>query len=212
MKTSLLITVFSGLILSAATAHAGLYAKASVVYADIDSFEVPQNTSSISTSLDSSMGYSGAIGYKFTLLRIEGEFLYVKNDVDGAEGSFNADGDLSQTNIFLNGYLDLPIVPFLKPYVGAGIGIAKVDVSNMRVSDTAGVLYRSDDNESAFGYQFMAGIRADLPITELSLYAGYRYLSLEQIDVSVQDIATQTYLNLDSGNSHIFELGLIYGF
>lgn len=212
MNKKLLAALAAGLVLSTATAHAGLYAKAGIIYNNPESIEIPQTTGDLEASLDSSYGFTGAIGYKFSLLRVEGELLYVQNDVDAELGAFSAQGGLQQTNFFVNGYLDLPIIPIVKPYVGFGIGLATVDVSGMQVTDTAGILYEADDNDTAFGYQFMAGLRADLPFMDLSLYAGYRYLSLEDVSVNAQDIALNTALNLDGGTNHMVELGLIYGF
>jgi opacity protein-like surface antigen len=212
MKLKTILTLLAALTLSAVSAHAGLYAKASILYNDPEAIEIPQTQGDLEASLDSNFGFSGAVGYKFSLLRVEGELIYVENDVDAQEGAFSAEGGLTQTNFFVNGYIDLPIIPIFKPYVGFGIGLATVDVSGMRVTDTAGVAYESNEDDTAFGYQFMAGVRADLPIVDLSLYAGYRYLSLESISVDAQNIALDAALNLNTGANHMVEVGLIYGF
>ena len=209
-KSKLILTLLAGYLFSVAIVQADFYARAGVLYNDPESLGIPDSLGSAEASVDGSFGYSGALGYKFSVFRVEGELVHVKNDLDSGSGLSSAEGELSQTNFFANGYTELPFIPIIKPYIGAGLGLATVDVSGLRV--TTSDIIESGDNDTAFAYQLMAGVRADPPITGLSLTAGYRYLSLNEISVSARNIVKDAALNIDGDANHIIEVGLMYEF
>ncbi len=105
--------------------------------------------------IDSDRSISAAVGYEFDFLvkpRAEIEYLYTRAHYDGHKSDLNA--------AFANAYLTIPFVPLVDPYVGAGIGRARLN---------------HDDSAVAQG---IAGLEFELPVLPLSIGAEYRYLKL----------------------------------
>ena len=61
-------------------------------------------------------------------------------------------GEISQTALFVNGYYDFNTIGTFRPYVGAGLGFADVEVT-YRPSGVPVI----DDSETKFAYQVKAG-------------------------------------------------------
>lgn len=104
-----------------------------------------------SGSYDADTGYAigGALGKYFgNGFRSEIELAYRSNDVGDieAEGeTFQTDGDIASTSVFLNGYYDFAVEnSAFVPYIGAGAGYVNIDAE--------------DENEGVFGYQFKGGV------------------------------------------------------
>lgn len=153
-KTSLGLAVC----LSANVAMADWYVSGSVGYTNVSDQESTGPSREVDAEYDSDTSFSAAVGYIIpdTNYRAEVEFTRRKNDVDNL--AFNnvgrvAQGDISSRSIFLNGYYDFNQVhERFVPYVGAGIGITRVDVD---------VQYgRADFNgdDSVLAFQAIAGV------------------------------------------------------
>jgi len=151
-----------------------------------------------------------AVGAKFGSLRgeIEAVYRYNPNDkfVDTGMTPEGADGSLSMTNIFLNGYYEMDFFGVVSPYVGLGVGYGTVSLNLKELDGTVVV----DDDDSVYSYQLMAG--AAVNVTEnFSLTAEYRYF----------DTITDAELNLSGGlnfiensdiRSHEIRFGIRYWF
>ncbi len=134
-------------------------------------------TPTIETTYDAGYNLGFKVGNTFGAFRLEGQFQYASNDLDQFEAyglGLDAEGDVSSTSLLVNGiYVFLP-EQRLRPYVGAGIGVARVSINDAEV---LGVTI-ADDSDSVFAYQFMVGMEYDVgPRT--ALYAGYHYLATE---------------------------------
>ena len=106
-------------------------------------------------------------------------FDFGEGQFDNLEGSeFDLDGDVSIFTGMINAILGIPIGGAIRPYVGAGIGGAHVDID----ADVAALGFSLDDTDNVFAAQAFAGI--DIGITENVAIGGrFRYLHLGDIDV-----------------------------
>jgi opacity protein-like surface antigen len=137
--------------------------------------------SSSEYSYDNGFGLEVALGYKFPMFRLEGEVAYYANDVDGysdRDGSGEADGDVKNLSGMINAYFDFDNDSIITPYVGAGLGVAKVDVSDNT--------FAWDDSDTVYAYQFMGG--ANFALTQqLSIDAEYRYFGTQDPEFNHDD-------------------------
>ncbi len=144
---------------------------------------------------------SGALGLDFGILRLEGELFYNEYNLDTIEfAGFDADADGSFKTLagMGNVFVDLP-VPIVSPFVGAGIGYAKVKADNFEFGGVPLV----DDSDSGLAWQLRAGIAfAIFPLTDMTI--GYRYFVTDDLEMSnsLGDV------DVEKLKSHIFELGL----
>jgi opacity protein-like surface antigen len=127
-----------------------------------------------------------AVGYGFDFgLRAEAELAYRMNDHD--EGStlgtgFGVDGDTSALSFMGNLWYDLPVAWPVRPYVGAGAGVARIDVNDMEAF--AGEI--ADDSDLVFAYQLGAGIGYQLS-PSVGLTAEYRYFATDDPGIEAFD-------------------------
>ena len=195
------------------------------------------NVASFTTKLKSGFTYFGAIGYDFNNFRIEGEIGHQTINIDKFEGSGNvtvngtvvdtggtlnvtipAKGDYSLLSFFANAYYDIPVGSTIKPYVTAGIGIAKVKANDITVSSVTAnnasntgktVVFQtapspSTTDESVLAYQIGVGVA--IPVSKnIDIDARYRYTGTGE--VAVGDITTPK----KSLTSNSFLLGLSVG-
>lgn len=127
---------------------------------------------------------TAAIGYEFFFpqsvadIRLELEGSYRHNEVDRIVGNIPtilvSDGTESEAiGGMLNGYLDfrtgLPIIP----YIGAGVGMARVSY------EVPGGI---DDTDNAFAHQVMGGFYYRV-IDTLSVGVEYRYFKTETLEL-----------------------------
>ncbi|MBV5326239.1 MAG: porin family protein [Chlorobium sp.] len=168
-------------------------------------------------SLDTGLAINGAIGYDFDTFRAEVEVGYQKNDFDSSDWTESdpegtrtgttkyADGNLTSTSIFANGYYDFknssPFVPFL----GAGIGYTKVKLNDIK-ADAGDQGFSADD--SVFAYQIMAGVSYIIN-KNVAIDLSYRYVDAanpsfaDDVDGSTTDFEF---------SSHNFLVGARYSF
>ncbi len=149
---------------------------------------------------------SGAAGLDFGLIRIEGEILYNRYELDDLEfagADESADGGFSTLAGMANLFLDLPTPIGITPFVGGGVGYGEASANDIEFNGSSLL----DDSDTGLVYQARAGLAfAILPLTDLTL--GYRYLVIDGIDLS--DGAVE--LEDDDLKSHVFELGLRISF
>jgi len=150
------------------------------------------------TELFPGYAFNGALGLDFGLLRIEGEVfhnVYSIDDINAAGADVNAEGSFKTWAGMGNIFIDIPLV-VVTPFVGAGIGRARVDADDIRFRGVDIV----DDDDTVTAWQARAGIAFGiLPFTDMTI--GYRYFVTD--DLNLEDD-----VDIDKLKSHIVELGL----
>jgi opacity protein-like surface antigen len=195
--------------------QAGVYVKMSGLYNKPSDVHV-NSVSSFRASLKSNVGLSAALGYKFSLLRVEAEFQRLRSGVDSAESSgtlvggvSSSVGSIKETAGFANGYLDLPSFVGLSPYVGIGAGYARINLDGVgRLRNNVPVTQFSG-SEAVFGYQAMLGLQFRVFGTA-TINAGYRIIKRQ--DIAVREVVSAATQSLKLGDNRMFELGLSVGF
>lgn len=171
---------------------------------DIDQAGFP--TSEI--SFDTGGVVEGALGYASgTGLRGEVALGYRTNDTDQLSdpvfGVFPIDGDVTALSLMANGYYDFNAgMPALHPFVGAGIGVAMIDIE----ASTFGVTLVNDD-DTVFAYQAIAGVAYDFTPT---VAGTLRYAYFATANPTFTD---STGVPFDAEyDSHAIMVGLLYTF
>ena len=131
--------------------------------ADTDDTEFETALGTIGTTFDSGLAYGVTFGRSMDNFRLEGELSRRDSDVDkhslGGASLDGATGEASVTSLMANVYYDFATSGRVKPYVGAGLGLASVDLSNFGVAVVPDVLDADDD---VFAYQAILGLGVDL--------------------------------------------------
>ena len=153
---------------------------------------------------DNGWAFGMAVGYALQNFRVEAEFSYLANDIDTVEAygySFDSTGDVTAAVGLINGYFDIPVNAKFKPFVTAGLGLAKVEINDFNVTGS-GVENWSDD-DVVFAWQVGAG--AGYAVTDnVILEAKYRYIQTS--DPEFDDGSTMEY------SGHVILLGVRYHF
>ena len=134
--------------------------------------------SGLSYKSESDVGWmtQGQVGYAFGPWRVEGELSYRSsgiNKVGGASGS----GTTSALAPMVNGIYEFLPQSQWHPFVGAGIGAARVDGGTVKQNGTT--VYKGDDWQ--FAYQGFAGVGFDVS-KNIELKAQYRYFATLDYD------------------------------
>jgi opacity protein-like surface antigen len=134
-------------------------------------------------SFDTGYGVNAALGNSYNSgFRSEVEFAYRTNDVDDGKVSVPefdiyesgpVDGEMSSWAVMINGYYDFDTGSALKPFIGAGLGYANVDLE----------LGSDSDDDGVFAYQFMAGLGFAIS-KEVSLDLQYRFFATDDPEFS----------------------------
>ena len=124
---------------------------------------------------DAGYNLSGALGYHWGKLRLEGEIAYAENDFDTVEIvgiKVGANGDLSSLGFMLNAFRDFEISGPWHVYLGGGAGLAIVSINDLSI---VGVPL-ADDDDTVFAYQLGTGAGYGIsPSSTLTL--DYRFFS-----------------------------------
>jgi opacity protein-like surface antigen len=169
---------------------------------------------SIDQSYDTGYFFGGMVGYDFNGaspgFRVEAELNYLQADIRSHRRggtTFNgssATGDTSILAGFASVYYDLPFSTGITPFVGAGLGIANVDLEDHGIAGPGTFM---EDSGNAFAWHVTAG--ADIAMTDAaSLELGYRYLAVEGVDLTAVD-GTGNSVDADS---HVLFAGVKYRF
>lgn len=143
--------------------------------------------------------FAAQLGYRFSFLRAELEVEYGQASVDSFRaGSTKVDGD-GNVGILrgtVGGYLDLTIIPIIKPYVGGGVGVASVDGETAVVDGTLVGVENSTDltahGELGFTWTLF-------PIVDL--VPAYRFVWIDNGNDRIDDTT-----------AHVFKLGTRFEF
>jgi opacity protein-like surface antigen len=210
MKKTALVALLLALA-SAASSQAAPYFKVSAFYAKPDDVKI-NSASALKASLQSNMGFSGAFGYKFSLLRVEGELQTLNSSTSGGStsgGSATVTGKLKELTGFANGLVDLPSFLGVAPYVGAGLGYARVDLGTFSAQQGTSNPIQIAGKDTAFAYQGMLGIQLHI-LGQATINAGYRIV--DRGDVSLKNITANAKQNVKLGTNQLFEVAVSLGF
>lgn len=157
-----------------------------------------ESISSIDRTLSSETGWgaAAAVGFGTTAgLRLELEGSWRQNDFDELRGggiSVPIDGDVDALALMGNVAFE-PVLAFpVRPYIGAGVGGARLAVD---AEDTS-------DNDTVFAYQGMIGVSVGIS-GRGAVFGGYRYFATD--DPEYGDVRSEY-------RSHNLELGIRFGF
>lgn len=130
---------------------------------------------STEAELDAFVAAMATLGYSYSNnLRSEIELAYRQNDV-AKVGTSTGSGDYTTINPMLNLYYDFPGMGRFTPYLGAGVGLANLDLGSVSPVDGS----RLDDSDWVYAYQGIAGIGYQLT-NNVGLFADYRYLDTSE--------------------------------
>jgi len=156
-----------------------------------------------SAALDNGWAAFLGAGYGFANgLRGELEFGHQNVGVDSVGGAANSAGDYkvwsAMANLLYDWRTSLPVVP----YIGAGIGVARLDLDGVRPVAGSTV----DQAENAFAWQAMAGVGYAIT-DQLTASLGYKYFAIP--DAGNYTTAAGTAVDSDYA-SHNVLVGLRY--
>lgn len=136
--------------------------------------------------------------------RVEGEGGY--SWMDGVETS-----KISIANLHANLMYDVPTGWIINPYIGLGAGMSRVHMDSITTTDIA----KMDDVDYVPSYAVMVGLSGQAT-ESLTIFGGYRYFNTLEADFKVDQgtarVSTGTTVKTHDLQSHIFEIGLRYGF
>ena len=142
---------------------------------------IPENTTF--SNLKTKTGYraSGAVGYKMGPFRMEGELSHIsaKNKnytlhttINNDKTVVSSNGKTSATALMANVYYDFDdVAEGITPYVGVGVGGARVETKLSNNQNLASAEFKS----TQVAGQAIAGVRFDVA-ENIALNADYRYL------------------------------------
>lgn len=140
-------------------------------------------------------GVTGQIGggYDFGMFRIEQTVGYTSSDLkldDAQTGGFAASGKTKSLSMSVAGYVDIPVSTMFVPYVGGGIGGARVEANLARVT-ASGVGSSYSGKDWGMMWHADAGIGINIrPKTTLEIGGRYTQTSSLKFDGQNAGIAT----------------------
>lgn len=199
MRAVALAALLAGMT-SVAHANEGWYGRADIGYSVDGALEIDDAGDDLDFEDDWS-GHLGA-GYGFQNgFRLEGELGYRTNDFE------DIDGDATALSLMANLFYDFNREGRVRPYVGVGVGGARVDVDGGLGPVTI------DDDDTVVAYQGMVGLA--FPINDrLDLDIGYRYFTAPDLGMTaVFQGEGEEFLDFDADYVHqAVTIGLRYQF
>ncbi|MBL8550423.1 MAG: OmpA family protein [Hyphomonadaceae bacterium] len=177
MALAAIVAGATGLGATAAHAIEGAYGRVDGGY----SWEGQLNENSGATNLNLNEDWVESLGMGYAFgsgLRIEGEFAHRYHEVEPELG-FVTEGDTHAWSAMGNVYYDFNKQGAVQPYVGVGVGVARVNFS----ATDPGTLTSYRDSDTAVAYQGLIGV--GFRATEnLSFDVGYRYFNAQSAKFS----------------------------
>ena len=141
----------------------------------------------------SSLAFSAAVGRRvMENVRLELEFGYSPVDIEGmtnlrvdgrlVDVPYGLTGDSDVWTVTVGAVHDFPTQGPLRPYVGAGVGIARHDTKTTFTFAGADPTTESGD-DTVWTYHLRAGIGYELSDTVV-LYGGYRYVGAQDVEIA----------------------------
>jgi opacity protein-like surface antigen len=135
---------------------------------------------------------------------VDGDF--VTTPTIGTGTTADLDGDADATFVLANLWLDVPVGDVIRPYIGGGVGLGRLDVE----LDTTGGTNVIDDSDWAFAYQLGGGIAFGLS-PNIGVDVGYRYKAINNAEIEASAGGGTVDVETDY-KSHNVLLGLRVGF
>lgn len=166
----------------------------------------------------------GSAGWGFgNGLRVELEGDWMDNKFNGASSSLGdtrAGGFEQKYGVMANVLYDFTMVPYVQPYIGAGVGYQWANLGNFRLdSDFApGDQLNLRGTDGSFAYQGIVGIGIPIPAAPgLAITAEYRFLGLagsHKYDGTLDEagLITPITSSIRNNYNHLFLVGLRYNF
>lgn len=156
------------------------------------------------TDTDTGWGVIPSIGYRYgNGVRTEFELGYRTNDVDSVSGVTTGAGEINAKSAMLNLLYDVDTGSRISPYIGGGLGYARVKYDNVRPIGAG----RIDDSDNVFAYQGIAGLSYSVS-DAVELAAEYRYFATQD-----PDYKTSTGIGVEGEyQSHAALVGLRWNF
>jgi OOP family OmpA-OmpF porin len=161
------------------------------------SLDYPLANTDDAVALDHDYGFDGAlfVGYDLGAFRLESEVSYRQADLDAFEniiaipstsgphpvGLRDGFGSTSALAFMINGMLDFGDDDGLSGFVGGGVGMARVNYSNLRAFEDTGTFL--DDSDSGFAWQVVAGLRQAIS-DNVDVHVRYRFFNAGDISLS----------------------------
>ncbi len=145
----------------------------------------------------------GQVGYGFGPWKVEGELSYRSNGIDKVNGA-SGKGTTSALAPMINGIYEFLPQSQWHPFVGAGIGAARLDDGTVKQNGTN--VYKGNDWQ--FAYQGFAGVGFDVS-KNVELKAQYRYFAT--LDYNTKASSNNTNLN-SQYSDHALLFGVTYKF
>ena len=168
---------------------------------------------------DTGYDFGAVVGYDFGGFRLEAETSYRETDLRSFASSISAipggaaatlatpglkptGGDANALSFMLNGMLDFGDDDGLQGFVGAGAGVARVDVQQVYGGPSW-----LDDSDTGFAWQAIAGVRAPLSDSwDVGLkYRFFNAANVDLVDRLGRDVSTRF-------RSHSIMGSLVYNF
>ncbi len=150
----------------------------------------------IGTEADHDTGLAGAITLGFRRadgFRSEFEVAGRTNDVDQLQGMGTASGDIDALTFMGNILYDFQRFGKFKPYMGLGLGLARVRFDNVSPIGGGSI----NDHDMALAFQGIAGMSFELT-DRFELFGDYRYMGTADLDV--QEATSGTTVSADYRN------------
>lgn len=164
------------------------------------------NSNNVQMEIDGGLGARAAAGLVLKRrFRMEFEYGYRKTDLDkvsaesgGVKVEVPVAGDFSMNTLMVNGVFDFRNASRFTPYLGAGIGMGLVEVSNPAFTTLGVTVPSGSEDDEVFVYQLYGGVGYWI-LPQLLGYAEYRYMGSGDAKFNT------TFATIDT---HNFELGL----
>lgn len=193
--------MISGVAFSSDEGTKGTYVSGNLGVVLMEDSDMSDPTGSVTVELSPGWSLGVAAGHDWGNIRAEWAIEYQKNHIDkvnlGAT-TLDASGNINNLAFLVNGYYDFENSSRFTPYLSAGIGFAKVKLSDFAV------LGMTDDNSDDNVLVYQAGIGIAYSIDKnLIIDLKYRYFCTEdpEFDTVSAEVA-----------SHNIYLGLRYTF
>ena len=126
--------------------------------------------------------FGAAVGYDFGAFRLETEASYKEADLEDIS-STNAVGEANFLSFMLNGLFDFGPDDGMQGFLGAGIGVARSDLTGAIEVPNQGPFDRVyNDSDTGLAWQLLAGVRA--PLTDKwDVGLKYRYFTADGIGI-----------------------------
>jgi opacity protein-like surface antigen len=158
--------------------------------------KLDQNLGTFQDETKYNSGLTGEIGggYKFGMFRIEQTLGYSDLKVNQDKASVNgytADGRTKMFKVDVSGYVDIPLHGMIVPYVGGGIGAARVESRQTRVDQITG------DSSSYDGKDWGLMMHADVGVgirvaPKVTVEVGGRYTRISSLKFEGQTNGVDT--------------------